>query len=184
MSKTKLVGISGCTNGGKTTLTKKLYAEFAPHSYHFSQDDFYHPRDAQHLEYIEELDSFNFDVISAINMEKFRQELNKIRESGKYEYIFVEGFLIYDDEKLHSMLDKKYFLHVTKEECLRRRVNRNYKSLDTPNYFDKCVWPEFIKYKQRCEATYNDIVYINGSHSPSEVFMHVLNDLMRHKTIF
>jgi len=32
----KLVGITGCTNGGKTTLSKRLIAKY-PNSYYLSQ---------------------------------------------------------------------------------------------------------------------------------------------------
>ena len=71
--KTKLIGVSGCTNGGKTTLCKRLLAEL-PNAYHFSQDDFYHERGSPHYTYIKELDSFNYDVISAIDMKRFHSE--------------------------------------------------------------------------------------------------------------
>ena len=174
---TKLVGLSGCTNGGKTTLAKRLLKEFKNSAY-LSQDDFYFPRDGKHLSYISELESFNFDVITAINMDKLRQELEKLVDSGKYDFIFLDGFLLYDDEKLYNMLDYKYFLFLTKEECLRRRQSRNYKTIDTPNYFDKCVWIEFLKYKQKCENIYNDIIYLNGYNNLEDLFQLVSKHLL------
>lgn len=92
LTKTKLIGISGCTNGGKTTLSKRLLLEF-PNSYHFSQDDFYHDRvhNKEAYHWIDELQSYNFDVISCIDMKRFRSELQKLVELGKYDYIFL-GF--------------------------------------------------------------------------------------------
>lgn len=176
MNRTKLIGISGCTNGGKTTLSKKLQKALKTSTY-LTQDDFYFPRDSDHLEFIDELNSFNFDVINAIDMDKFHAELKNAIDSEKYEYIFLDGFILYEDEKLYNMLDKRYFLFLNKEECLRRRLSRNYKTIDTPNYFDKCVWPEFLKYKQKCTMIFENINYIDGSRSIEDIFNTVLNDL-------
>lgn len=174
----RIIGITGCTNGGKTTLSKKLLAKY-DRSCYLQQDEFYYPRDTDHLEYINDLESFNFDVITAINMDKFRLTLAKLIESGTCDYIFLDGFLLFEDAQVYQMLDRRYFLHLEKEECLRRRVSRNYKSIDTPNYFDRCVWVEFLKYKQMCESKYIDIVYLNGAQSAESIFDLVCTDLTR-----
>ena len=177
MPKTKLIGISGCTNGGKTTLSKLLQKAF-DHSTYLTQDDYYYPRDTKHYTYLPELDSFNFDVISVINMDKLYLELKKLVASEKYEYIFLDGFLLYEDERIYNMLDSKYFLVLNKEECLRRRSSRNYKSVDTPNYFEQCVWVEFLKYKQKCEQKYDDIIYLDGHESVESIFNLVKGQIM------
>ena len=177
MVKTKIIGISGCTNGGKTTLSKRLQKEFKNSAY-LSQDDFYHPRDSKHFTYLPELDSFNFDVITVINMDKFYQELKKLIVLEKYDYIFLDGFLLYEDEKIYNILDNRYFLLLDKEECLRRRLSRNYKTVDTPNYFEKCVWVEFLKYKQKCQIKYSEITYLNGHDLPDVIFNLVKSQLI------
>lgn len=69
-------------------MAKRLLAKY-PNSFYLSQDDFYHPRDSGHLQYIPELQSFNFDVISAIDMKKLHRKLEKLIKSGKYEYIIL-----------------------------------------------------------------------------------------------
>ncbi|CAF0971169.1 unnamed protein product [Brachionus calyciflorus] len=176
MYNTKLIGISGCTNGGKTTLSKSLQKEFISSTF-LTQDDYYFPRDSDHLEFISELNSFNFDVISAIDVDKFFYELIDIKNSGKYELIFLDGFLLFEDERVYKMLDKKYFLFLNKQECWLRRISRNYKTADTPNYFDKCVWPEYLKYKEKCDKKYDDIIYIDGSRSISDIFNFVSNEI-------
>jgi uridine kinase len=153
----------------KTFIRSKLLA----------QDDFYHPRDSQHLEYIPDLDSYNFDTIRAIDMERFHAELKRLVDSRAYDYIILDGFLLYDDEKLNKLLDRKYFLYLNADECWRRRQSRNYCLADSYKYFSACVWPEFLKYKQRCEQKYDDIIYISGSDPIESVFTAVLNDLKR-----
>jgi nicotinamide/nicotinate riboside kinase len=169
------------TNGGKTTLSKKLLAKF-PNSYYISQDDFYHKRDEKekHYEYIPELDSFNFDVISAIDMNKFHKELNRLIRMAKYDIIFMDGILLFEDDKLTKMLDKKYFLHLDKSECARRRQSRNYIIADTSNYFDACCWKEYLKYKQKCESNLKNIIYINGAELPEKIFNFVANDIINY----
>jgi nicotinamide/nicotinate riboside kinase len=179
MTRVKLVALSGCTNGGKTTLAKQLLRDF-PRSTYLTQDNFYFPRDEKHLIYIPELDSFNFDVISAIDMNALHEELQRLIHTGSYDYIFIDGFLLYEDEKLYAMLDRKYFLYLTYEECLRRRMIRHYNSIDTPNYFEKCVWVEYLKYREKCEQKYqNDIVYLDGSRPAKDVYDFVSNDILQ-----
>ena len=174
--KSKLIGITGCTNGGKTTLAKKLIVEF-PNSYYLSQDDFYHKRDTLHYDFIPELNSLNFDVITAIDMQKFHKELNRLVRMSKYDFIFIDGILLFADEKLYKMLDKKYFLDLEKEECHRRRLSRQYMIVDTPNYFEKCAWNEFLKYKQKCEENCRNVNYLDGSNEPHVIFQYVVNDI-------
>ena len=177
-TKTKLIGISGCTNGGKTTLSKRLLIEF-PNSYYMSQDDFYHDRSnkEKHYEYIASIDSFNFDTITAIDMNKFHKELNKLIKVNTYDYIFIDGILLYDDVKLHKMLHKHYFIDLEKEECHRRRQSRNYIFADTVNYFEH-AWNEFSKYKKRCQTNFSNLLYLNGAELPDKIFGFVFEDLI------
>ena len=98
-------------------------------------------------------------------------------ETNKYEYIFVDGFLIFQDRVLADLFDKKYFLVLNKEESRQRRLNRTYKTIDSANYFDKCVWVEYVKYKQMCELNYEDIVYLDASCSTEQLSRLILNDL-------
>ena len=150
-----------------------------PGAYYMSQDDFYHKRDSEHYEYIPEAESFNFDVITAIDMKKFHRKLEKIIKSGKYDLIFLDGILLFEDEKLNKMLDRKYFLDLDKEECYRRRQTRNYIIADTAKYFDRCVWNEFSKYKQKCQSTLKNVTYLNGSDTVDNIFNFVLSDIQK-----
>jgi len=76
-------------------LAKRLIAKY-PNSYHLSQDDFYYPRDSDHFEYIPDLQSFNYDVISAIDMDKLHKKLEKLIKSGKYDYIILGGAFFFN----------------------------------------------------------------------------------------
>ena len=89
----------------------------------------------------------------------------------------LDGILLFEDEKLLKKLDKKYFVDLDKEECYRRRQTRNYKTLDTEGYFDGCVYPEFLKYKAKCESSLRNVVYLNGADNPDHLFNFVISDL-------
>lgn len=180
MPKTKLIGITGCTNSGKSTLCKHLNNEL-PNSICIFQDDFYHERNEKNLQYLPEADSFNFDVITAIDMEKFKSELIALKNSEKYEYILIDGFLIFEDKDLSEMLDKKYFILLDKEESRRRRESRQYNSKDTPNYFDKCVWVEYLKYFEMCKVTFSDITFLDGTMSPPDLVKVIVTDFEKKK---
>ena len=182
MSRTKVIGISGCTNSGKSTLCKLLAKELN-NSIHISQDDYYRERNVANLEYIPEVESFNFDVITAIDTDKLNEDIVALRDSEQYDFILVDGFLIYADEVLASRLDKKYFILLGKEESRRRRETRNYKSMDTPDYFDKCVWVEYMKYLQFCQKKYSDIVYMDGTNQIPDSVEFLLSDLKRSNLI-
>lgn len=110
-------------------------------------------------------------------MHKLKKELEQLIQSNQYEYIFLEGFLLFRDQDIVDIMHRKYFLMLNRDECLRRRLHRTYKTLDTIPYFDKVVWAEFLKYKSFCEANFNDIVYLSGSNSRESIFKFVTSDL-------
>ena len=92
-------------------------------------------------------------------------------------FALADGILLYEDEKLFNMLDKRYFININKEECFRRRQTRNYIIPDTQNYFEKYVWGAFERYKLRCENSYSCITYLNGTDTVQSLFNFVTGEL-------
>jgi len=112
-------------------------------------------------------------------MDKFIKDIISLRDSAVYDFVFIDGFLIYADKELVELLDIKYFILLNKEESRRRRESRQYKSIDTPNYFEKCVWVEYSKYLKTCKSNYIDIIYIDGTSPPKDLVKFVINDFKR-----
>ena len=154
-----------------------MLSEF-PNSAYLTHDDFYFSPNSSRLKFIPELDSYNFDEIGAIDLIVFHNQLNKLIENNTYDYIFLDGIMLFQDTRLLALLDKKFFLFLSKDECLRRRNSRKYKfegsEEDRRSYFEKCVWVEFLRYKKFVEDTYTDVVYVDGSKSVDEVFILVI----------
>jgi uridine kinase len=188
-----LIGLSGSSCSGKTTLCGllKTYIEQVKHKrcVHVNMDDFYRPRDRANMPYIAELDSLNFDTIRSLDLLKFHSHLNRLitasgsneQEQDRVDYIVLDGFLLYEDELVFNLLDKRYFLYLSREECARRRAKREYVITERPSYFDKYVWREYLKYKEKCEHYLDGhrrtIVFLNGEEPAENNLRFILADL-------
>jgi nicotinamide/nicotinate riboside kinase len=179
MNRTVLVGISGCTSAGKTTLTNKLISEFLGTSCSINQDEYYFEEKSGQLEYLNDVNYYNYESVSGIDMVKLREDIIKLSTGEKkYKYIILDGFLLYEDDALYKMLDKKYFIHVDEETCRSRRHGRVYSGLyDPPKYFEKYIWPNYLKYREKCETNYNEIVYLDGTFCINYLVNFVKNDI-------
>lgn len=72
-----VVGIGGVTCGGKTTIANELHNKIS-NSVIVHQDDYYHPMGSEVLEYVEEVQHYNWDTITAINVERFTNDVKSI----------------------------------------------------------------------------------------------------------
>ena len=160
---------------GKTSLAKRLVERF-PNSVHIIQDNFFHKKESGKLEFLPEVNSFNYDCLAAIDAQQFSEYFNQVCSTPDLDFVFVDGFLLfYFDIKF----DKKYFFTLTKEECKERRSKRKYKTVDNPNYFEKLVWPNYLAYIEYCQNKFPDIEYLEGAMSLDQNFEIVKNELLQ-----
>ncbi|XP_040276358.1 nicotinamide riboside kinase 2 [Bufo bufo] len=185
-----VIGIGGVTNGGKTTLTKRLVSVL-PNCCVIHQDDFFKPPDQ--IEVGE--DGFKqWDVITAIDMEamvntvtawaenpvKFARSHGIAPSRPEFEdvqILILEGFLLYNHKLLANMCSERYYLSIPYEECKRRRSGRNYTIPDPPGLFDGHVWPMYLKHRQEMEESGVSIVALDGLRSKNEIFTQVYTDI-------
>ncbi|KAM4049556.1 nicotinamide riboside kinase 2 [Anomaloglossus baeobatrachus] len=186
-----ILGIGGVTNGGKTTLTKRLIGVL-PNCCVIHQDDFFKPPDQ--IEVGE--DGFKqWDVITSIDMEsmvntvtawvenpvKFARShgiaLSHISDSDDVQILILEGFLLYNHKMLADLCLERYYLSIPYEECKRRRSGRNYTVPDPPGLFDGHVWPMYLKHRQEMEDSGVRTVSIDGLLSRDEIFTSVYADI-------
>ncbi|XP_077988568.1 nicotinamide riboside kinase 1-like [Glandiceps talaboti] len=186
--KTLVVGISGVSNGGKTTLTERLAKEI-PNSYHISQDAFFKEEvdilidEATGYQRWDDLTALHSeDMMKCVEEWKARPETfcrNRTDQSQVY-VLIIEGILIYNYRPLEPIFDLRYFLTLPFEEAKRRRGRRVYIPSDPPGMFDQYVWRMYLENKQELEDMKIDMVFMDGTTDPNQIYTKVKNDIFQH----
>jgi len=175
-----VIAIAGVTCGGKGSLTTKLKQEY-PMAVVYGQDDFFLAVDDPRHVYLEELNHANWDIITSLDMEgmynKVLQKLSQEPESTPG-IMVLDGHLVLNYRPLLELCDLKYYFTLTKDQCWQRRKVREYNPPDPPGYFDKCVWPMYLKYKQEIDGIHN-IVQLDGSRRIEDALTIVISDIRR-----
>jgi len=182
MSRDYLVlGLSGVTNGGKTSLAARLKQNF-PHTHVMCMDDYFWPENHENLVYVEKVDHCNWDDLTAVNFKQMKNDLQQILEgiqknpTKEMRLVILEGIMIFNYKPLLPYFDKKYFFTLDKEECWQRRLTRVYNPADPPGYFDEVVWPMYQKHFKDVQS-HSDIVYLDGKKDGDEAFDQVYADV-------
>lgn len=166
-----IIGITGGSGSGKTTLIQRL-ADLYPNNEVciISQDDYYRPRDEQH---IDEQGVKNFDLPYSIDDEAFESDIKRLLNGEtvrREEYVFnneqadasmkafypapiiiVEGLFIFHFEQIKKLIDLKIFVHAPDHiKIIRRikrdRIERNYPLDDVLYRYENHVQPAYKKY--------------------------------------
>ena len=166
-----IIGITGGSGSGKTTLIHHL-ADLYPGSEVciISQDDYYRPRDEQH---VDEQGVKNFDLPYSIDDEAFEKDIKRLLNGEtvkRQEYVFnnteatarmkifhpapiiiVEGLFIFHFENIKQLIDLKIFVHAPDHiKIIRRikrdRIERNYPLDDVLYRYEYHVQPAYKKY--------------------------------------
>ncbi|KAL4228028.1 hypothetical protein ACF0H5_013466 [Mactra antiquata] len=178
-----VVGISGTTNSGKSTLAYKLLKHL-PGCVSFGQDAYFLEPGDPRLDCLHDSDAndYNWEDYRALEMDKMvydvRQEIQEKQEnnSKKCSVIIVEGFSILGWKPLSNLCDLKYFITIDRETCHDRRKTRVYNPPDTPGYFEKIVWPMYVQHLEDIKSQ-EDIVYLDGLKSSDENLNRILSDI-------
>lgn len=186
-----VVGISGVTCSGKSTLAKSIENllnqtcyknEFLPNIKIseiklVKQDSYFHHRSSPKHTWIPELNYINRDIITALDMTKMQQDLielincdaifsiknNNLNNINDIKILIIEGFLIYNDIFIRNLCSLKFDVRISYEECYKRRQKRQYNPPNPEGYFEKILWPNYLKYLD--EYKNDEIIIINGEDS-------------------
>lgn len=110
------------------------------------------------------------------SLENLKNELcHKIELKG-LNILIVEGFSIFNYKPVEALCDLKYYLTLSKHECALRRSKRVYEPPDCPGYFDKVVWPEYVKLLADVKKNVQNVRYFN-EHTP-DILKKVLVDIL------
>lgn len=167
---TYVIGIAGGSGSGKSLFLNRLTEKFPNEISVLSQDNYYKPREVQK---VDERGIQNFDLIEAIDVDRFESDLNRLRKGDQIsvkEYVFnnpevqpqtftvnptsiviVEGIFILSYSQIVNQLDLKVFIETNKELMLKRRIERDknergYDKADVIYRFENHAMPAFVKH--------------------------------------
>lgn len=194
-----VIGISGVTCGGKTTLSRSLFSYLSDTANEnclsdhikigivkiINQDDYFYPDDYPQHEWVESIAHVNYDVIGALDMTKMCSDL--YTELGKrfvfyakckpvqiVNILIIDGFLIFNHGVLNRLCQLKFHIHLPYEKCYERRLKRTYDPPDCLGYFEVCVWPCYEQHFSEIKIK-DDIMLLNGEISKEKIFQHVFD---------
>lgn len=191
-----VIGVSGGSGSGKTSVTKSIYDRFKGHSIMILEQDFYY-KDQMHLPYEERLKT-NYDHPLAFDNDLLIEHIEKLLryesiQKPVYDYamhtrsdnvievapkdvIILEGILILEDDRLRNLMDIKLFVDTDADLRIIRRLCRDIKERDRTmdSVIEQYVNVVRPMHNQFIEPTkrYADIIIPEGGHN------HVAIDLM------
>lgn len=196
MRKPVVIGVTGGSGSGKTSVTKAIYESFKGHSITMIQQDFYY-KDQSDLPFEERLKT-NYDHPLAFDNDLLIKHIEKLLryepiEKPVYDYsihtrskeviavepkdvIILEGILVLEDERLRKLMDIKLYVDTDADIRIIRRLSRDIKergrTLDSViEQYTNVVRPmhnQFIEPTKR----YADVIIPEGGQN------HVAIDLM------
>lgn len=197
-----IVGITGGSGVGKTTLINQLYEEFDGKVSTFSLDNYYLPKEEQA---IDENGVINFDLPTALNAENLERDINLLmngqrieqpiygfnnpehEKSVQYieprELLIVEGLYVMYYPFLRNSLDYSVYLTVDKDLQLERRLKRdmserNYTREDILYQWNNHVLPSYDQHVRPFKAE-SDLIITNNEKFDDNI--HILMDKIHEK---
>jgi len=143
-----VVGISGVSRAGKTTLSKQIKKWYSGLQTAFiSMDEFVFPVD-QIPKINNEVD---WEVPASVDYDKLYDHLTDITSFN--DIIIAEGILIFNNENLNSLFNKRIHVEIAEDIYFERK--RNDKRWKVPDWYIKHIWDSYGKY--RSQATRNSL---------------------------
>lgn len=145
-----VVGLSGVSCGGKTTVAKALSGWLGDaFGTLIMQDDFYKPK--EELAWNSFTNFYEFDEPEAVRMDKIVEQVkawkDDIQEDEAPQVLVVEGTMIFTNAEIAKLCDLRYCIHVDFKTAEYRRSLRNYPIPDPPLVVAKNIWPKYIKHR-------------------------------------
>ena len=167
-----IIGVGGRSCSGKSTVVKQLEEKYNGHFLHINQDKFF------------KIKSENWERPEAIRFDKLIEAVRLLKDSKKafipshrwteifdrevkpHKIIIVEGYLLFINEELNKLFDKKIWVDVSDLNLLYRRLKK-FNDINQLDYAMNVVIPESKNYEQvqRKKAS----IVIDGNKSQEEI---------------
>lgn len=205
MSKPILIGITGGTGSGKSTIADALYSNFSNDCIAMIQQDMYY-KDQSHLS-MEERVKTNYDHPMAFDNDLLVEHLKSLIngeaiEKPSYDFtvhnraketttvdprdiILVEGILILEDERVRDLLDIKVYVDTDADIRILRRLVRdiNERGRTVESVIDQyltMVRPMHMQFTEPSKR-YADIIVPEGGHNyvAIDLLMTKIKDILK-----
>ncbi|MBI1265975.1 MAG: uridine kinase [Cryomorphaceae bacterium] len=194
-----IIGISGGSATGKTSVLNALLAQFSEDELTLvSQDNYYLPKEQQSQD---ENGWTNFDLPESINRAAYFSDVQQLIQGKKVEkeeytfnnpnkapkiitfnpspVIITEGLFVFYYEEIRELLDYKVYLQASPDIRLERRINRDHKERGYPKHEVIYQWENHVRpadvsylepYRNMCNIEIDN----------NEDFSHGVNQLAQH----
>lgn len=205
MKKPILIGITGGTGSGKSTIADALYSNFSKDRITMIQQDMYY-KDQSHLS-MEERVKTNYDHPMAFDNDLLVEHLQKLIkgeaiEKPRYDFtihnrakdtttvepreiIIVEGILILEDERIRNLLDIKVYVDTDADIRILRRLVRDIdeRGRTVESVIDQyltMVRPMHMEFTEPTKR-YADIIIPEGGHNyvAIDILMAKIRDILK-----
>ena len=205
MKKPILIGITGGTGSGKSTIADALYSNFSNECITMIQQDMYY-KDQSNLS-MEERVNTNYDHPMAFDNDLLVEHLQKLIkgesiEKPRYDFtvhnrakdtttvepreiIIVEGILILEDERIRNLLDIKVYVDTDADIRILRRLVRDIdeRGRTVESVIDQyltMVRPMHMEFTEPTKR-YADIIIPEGGHNyvAIDILMAKIRDILK-----
>ena len=205
MKKPILIGITGGTGSGKSTIADALYSNFSNECITMIQQDMYY-KDQSNLS-MEERVKTNYDHPMAFDNDLLVEHLQKLIkgeaiEKPRYDFtvhnrakdtttvepreiIIVEGILILEDERIRNLLDIKVYVDTDADIRILRRLVRDIdeRGRTVESVIDQyltMVRPMHMEFTEPTKR-YADIIIPEGGHNyvAIDILMAKIRDILK-----
>ena len=143
MGRVTIIGISGGSGSGKTTIVRKI-TELVPDFVCIAQDNYY--KSAENMSN-QNITAFNFDHPDAFDTDLLVEHLSKLKEMQAvdmpiydfvhhrrsenvthiepHKLIIFEGIMVFHDKRIRDLLDLKIYVDTPKDIRFIRRLSRD-----------------------------------------------------------
>jgi uridine kinase len=188
-----LIGIAGPSTSGKTTICKALEKHF-PDAFVETQDIYWHdkktfPKTLGFRNW-ERPENVDFEMLYQ-NLKDFKEDKSSIlpmftkmgraglRTVPAFDLVVYEGFLLFQDERISDLFDLKFYIDISEEEIIKRRMTRNRSGKEGRElYYREVLVEEYRPFKE-LQAERADYV-IDGTISSEENLAFVVEKITEH----